>query len=125
MADKPIELANRFDFQQNVLRSELPVAVKFYGARCQRSKLFAPVFEALAREYAGRVRFVAVDTSGADLLDADYRISHTPTVILFIDGKPVKRWVNEQNGDVYRKEFDQVLTRLWGPVEVSAKTSRR
>lgn len=115
MAGEPIAVTNRFEFQQQVLKFPDPVAVNFTGAN-DRSKKLDRTFAALAREYAGRVKFVTVDTTLSDLLVVDYVVKpeNTPTVILFLSGQPFKRWGNEQNPQAYRDAFEEVLALVWG-----------
>ena len=113
MAARPIEVVSRLDFRREVVQAGDPVLVNFYGVDNGKNRIFGHTFDALAAQYDGRVRFVGVDTTVADLLCADWRIRNTPTVMLFIDGRPVKRWANEQNADVYRRACEAVLARIW------------
>ena len=43
------------NFEEEVLKSELPVLVDFYADWCGPCKMMAPVIENLAVEYAGKV----------------------------------------------------------------------
>ena len=107
---EPISLINRFDFRHQVLNSNGPVAVLFTGAD-HESKKIDRLFAGLSDEYDGRMRFVSVDATLADLLDVDHHIRprNTPTVLLFHGGEELKRWGNEQNPDEYREAFDELL----------------
>ena len=113
MVNEPSDINSRFDFQEQVLEADVPVAVLFFAERCHHSKQLVPKFMDLSREYAGKVKFVAVDTDAAGLLDADWKIKNTPTVILFMGGQAVHRWTNEQNPQVYRDAMESVLARIW------------
>lgn len=107
------DLWNRYDFEDLVLKSDIPVLVVFYQLISPDSKKLLATVEKLAEEYWDRVRILRINTDLSDLLNADWRVSHVPTAILFRNGRPVARWVNEQNIEVYRAEFENQLEKVW------------
>jgi thioredoxin-like negative regulator of GroEL len=104
-----IDVQSRFEFQQYVLKSAIPAMVAFLSGRDHGSRKLLPKLRALAAQYAGQARFVTVDAGVANLLDADYGIRRTPTVILFDGGRELGRWTNEPNVEVYRKALERLL----------------
>jgi thioredoxin 1 len=52
-----------------------------------------PVMTALAREYAGRVRVVAIDVDEEQLLAQQFNVRSMPTFVLVRDGREVGRVV--------------------------------
>ena len=93
------------NFEEEVLKSELPVLVDFYADWCGPCKMMAPVIENLAVEYAGKINVgkLNVDTSQASAVK--YRVMSIPTMILFVNGE-VKETVV---GAVSAKELVQML----------------
>lgn len=100
---KPLEgTADNF---QAVLQSEQPVVVDFWAPWCNPCVGFAPVFEDVAAERTGQVRFVKIDTEAQQALAAQYRIRSIPTIMVFRQGK----LVDTINGALPKSHFDQWL----------------
>ncbi len=79
------------NFEQEVLKSELPVVLDFWASWCGPCKMFAPTFEQAANELAGKAVFGKVNTDENQELAAKYKIMTIPTVITFKDGEMVSK----------------------------------
>ncbi|CAH6782675.1 reduced thioredoxin 2 [Vibrio chagasii] len=90
---------------QSILNSSQPVVVDFWATWCNPCVGFAPVFSDVAKERAGDVRFVKIDTEAQQQLAAMYQIRSIPTVMVFKDGKRV----DTINGALPKGQFDQWL----------------
>jgi thioredoxin len=75
------------DFEQEVLRSELPVLLQFTADWCQPCKAIAPEVEAFSREYAGRAKVVRVDVDRAPVIAQQLRIQSVPTFMVVAEGR--------------------------------------
>ena len=80
---------NNQNFEEEVLKSELPVLVDFYATWCGPCKMIAPVISKIAEEYKGKVKVGKVNVDEENELAMKYQIQNIPTLILFKDGKPV------------------------------------
>lgn len=109
MQDTLDAITDQAEFDRQVLRSPLPVAVNFYTPWCPRCQRFALVFESLAQEFAGQIRFVRVDVDAAPQLDMDWRIEAVPTVILLDAGRVARRWADEQRHGQLRQGLREFL----------------
>ncbi len=75
------------DFEQQVLRSELPVLIEFTAEWCQPCKQIAPEVEAVAREMEGKVRVVKVDVDRSPVIAQQLRIQSVPTFMVVAEGR--------------------------------------
>jgi thioredoxin 1 len=85
------------DFEQEVLRSELPVLVDFWGPDCPPCRVVGPIVSALAEELTGRLKVVKVDASDATDLAGRYGIMGLPTLLVFKGGHIVATLVGSQS----------------------------
>ncbi|MDH7516354.1 MAG: thioredoxin [Bacteroidota bacterium] len=107
----PIEVSDT-SFQREVLESPQLTVVDFWAPWCGPCRIIAPVVEQLAQEYAGRVKFVKVNTDENFATASSYGISGIPTLLFFKDGKPVDSVV----GAVPKSILKEKLDKLAGPV---------
>jgi thioredoxin 1 len=75
------------EFEQEVLRSELPVLIEFTADWCQPCKAIAPEVEAFARESAGKAKVVKIDIDKAPVIAQQLRIQSVPTFMVVAEGR--------------------------------------
>ncbi len=78
------------DFEKEVLESTQPVLVDFWAPWCAPCRGLAPILEALAQEYAGKLKIAKIDVDNNDKIAAKYGIRSIPTLILFKAGQLVE-----------------------------------
>lgn len=81
------------NFDDEVLKSELPVLVDFWAEWCAPCRMVGPAIEELAHEWQGEVKVVKLNVDDNSATAAKYSILSIPTVILFRGGEPVKQVV--------------------------------
>ncbi len=93
-------------FDQEVLNSGVPVLVDFWAEWCGPCRLIAPTIDALAAEYAGRLKVgkVNVDENGSTAMR--YQIRSIPTLLLFKGGKVVDQRV----GALGKADLERFIT---------------
>lgn len=78
------------NFEDEVLKSEIPVLVDFWASWCSPCKMLAPTVAQIAEEYSGKIKVGKVNVDEEESLSREYGIVSIPTVILFKNGKPEK-----------------------------------
>ncbi len=74
-------------FNDVVLKSDIPVIVDFWAPWCGPCQQMGPIFEKLAEQYQGSIKFVKVNTDEEQQLAAQYQITSLPTTALFWQGQ--------------------------------------
>jgi thioredoxin 1 len=74
-------------FDQEVLKSDLPVLIDFWAPWCGPCRAIAPVVEELAKEYAGRLKVVKMNIDDNPQTPARYGVRGIPNLIIFKGGK--------------------------------------
>lgn len=78
------------NFDDEVLQSDQPVVVDFWAEWCGPCRMVGPTIEALAEEYAGKVKVGKVDCDSNRQVPMRYNIQGIPTVIIFSGGVVAK-----------------------------------
>ena len=75
------------EFEEKVLKSDVPVLVDFWAPWCGPCKAIGPSIEQLAGEYAGKARVFKVDVDENPDLAQQYNVMSIPALLLFKGGK--------------------------------------
>ena len=92
-------------FDESVLQSSTPVLVDFWAEWCGPCKNIAPVVDAIAKEYQGKLQVAKVDIQDNQETPAKYGVRGIPTLILFKDGEAQASRV----GDMTQSELTAFL----------------
>lgn len=94
------------NFEEEVLKSPIPVLVDFWGSWCLPSQMMMPVLDILSREYEGRVKIRKLNMDQNPGTRDKYRILGCPTFIIFEKGQEVDRKVGAQSGNQLRETIN-------------------
>ncbi|MGB8932106.1 MAG: thioredoxin domain-containing protein [Anaeromyxobacteraceae bacterium] len=85
MSDHVQEIdGSRYD--EDVLKSSLPVVLDFYSTECPPCEALAPKFESVAEQFAGKARFLKVFRQGNRALAEKLGVTGSPTLVFFKGG---------------------------------------
>jgi thioredoxin len=82
---------NSDTFKQEVLQSEKPVVVDFWGPGCAPCLALLPQVEKLETTCSDRIKFVKVDASKNRRLCLELKVLGLPTYFFYKDGESVAR----------------------------------
>ncbi|HZP00192.1 MAG TPA: thioredoxin [Terriglobia bacterium] len=97
------------NFEQEVLKSDKPVIVDFWAEWCGPCRMMAPAVEALASEYAGRVKVGKLNVDENQSVTARYSIRSIPTLLLFKDGQIREQLVGATSKENLARLLDKHL----------------
>jgi thioredoxin len=80
-------------FEEEVIRSELPVLVDLYADWCQPCKQLSPIVAQVAEELAGKIKVVKVDVDSNPLIAQTFRAQSIPMLLVLHQGKVVQHHV--------------------------------
>ncbi len=81
------------NFDADVLKSDIPVLVDFWATWCAPCKAIAPIIDAIADEYEGKIKVGKVNVDDNQGTPGKYGVRGIPTVILFKGGEVVDQVV--------------------------------
>ncbi|MEA3307624.1 MAG: thioredoxin [Elusimicrobiota bacterium] len=103
-----IELTDA-QFEEEVLKSQIPVLVDFWAPWCGPCKMLGPVIEELATEYEGKLKVCKLNTDDNPDSAGQYKISAIPCILFFKDGAQVNELVGMQSKEEIKKILDELL----------------
>ena len=84
-------ILNENNFDNEVLKSDIPVLVDFWASWCGPCKMLSPIIAQLADEYAGKVKVCKVNVDEQPALANRYQIQSIPTMYFFKNGQIVDK----------------------------------
>mgnify|MGYP000156239118 CR=1 FL=1 len=79
------------EFEEQVLKSELPVLVDFWAEWCGPCKALSPTVDEIANQFADKLKVVKIDVASNPATPRSYGVVSIPTLILFKNGEAAER----------------------------------
>ena len=108
MAD-PVAV-NDSNFDELVLKANIPVLVDFWAEWCAPCRMIAPIVEDLAEEYDGRIAFAKLDVDANPETSIKFSVRSIPTLLVFKNGQPVDQIVGAVPKSVLKGRLDQAIS---------------
>lgn len=97
------------NFDQEVIKSDIPVLVDFWAVWCGPCKMIAPLVGELAGEYEGKVKIGKLDVDNNPQVATTYGIRSIPTLLIFRDGKIVDQIIGAVPKQAIAQKLDAQL----------------
>jgi len=95
-----IEVADK-DFEEKVIKSQLPVLVDFWASWCAPCRMAEPILHDVSEEYKGKLTVAKVNVDENKTTASKFGIMSIPTTILFKAGKEIGREVGFSGKDAF------------------------
>jgi thioredoxin 1 len=96
-------------FENEVIKSDLPVLVDFSATWCYPCKVLAPIVDEIAGDFKGRLKVVKMDVDSAQATASRLGILSVPTLMVFRQGKEVGRTMGAQPKAAIVKQLESIL----------------
>jgi thioredoxin 1 len=100
---------NDTNFEAEVLNSQIPVLVDFWGPWCGPCKALGVVIEQIADKYQGKAKFVKVNADENLGIAGKYNVRGLPTILVIKDGAVKHQVVGSTSKDNITKMLDSCM----------------
>ena len=102
MASENVKQLTDADFDAEVLKSDVPTLVDFWAVWCGPCKQIAPMVDAIANDYKGRLKVAKLDIDSNQITAQQYSVKSIPTLLIFKGGRVVSQLI----GAMPRKKLE-------------------
>lgn len=102
-----LEVTNE-NFEQEIIKSDIPVLVDFWATWCGPCRMIAPIIDEIAEEFVGKVKVGKIDVDVQSTLAAQFKIMTIPTLMIFKNGESVYKEIGFKS----KKEIENKLNEL-------------
>ncbi len=97
------------DFEEEVIKSTLPVLVDLWAPWCGPCRMVAPIIDKLAESYEGKFKFRRLNVDENPQTASKYRVMSIPTLIFFKDGEAVDTVIGAVPEQALQPKIDELL----------------
>lgn len=96
-------------FEQEVLKSDLPVVVDFWAPWCGPCRMVGPIVEKLSEEYEGKVKFCKLNVDENRDMATKYQVMSIPLLLFFKGGEVVDQNLGAASESTLRSKVGELV----------------
>ncbi len=97
------------NFEEEIIKSDLPVLLDLWAPWCRPCLMVAPVVEKLAEKYNGRFKFCRLNVDENPQTAAKYQVMSIPTLIFFKNGQVMDTAIGAVPEQTIKPKIDALL----------------
>lgn len=97
------------NFDEQVLKSAIPVLVDFWAVWCGPCQMQNPILEEVAKETEGKASIGKLNVDENPNIAGKYNVMSIPTLMLFKGGQVVKQWIGVQGKEALMEEIGKII----------------
>tara|TARA_Y100000310_G_scaffold134116_1_gene133134 strand:- start:1569 stop:1895 length:327 start_codon:yes stop_codon:yes gene_type:complete len=99
-------------WDEEVVKSKLPVVVDFWASWCGPCKMLAPIFDEVSKELGDKLKFAKISTEDYPKVAQENQITGIPCLIVFKDGKEIDRIIGFNPAPQLKEKIEEVLGKV-------------
>ncbi|NOJ29602.1 MAG: thioredoxin [Nitrososphaeraceae archaeon] len=111
MTESSLLHVSKNSWENEVIKSQLPVFVDFWAEWCGPCRMVGPAVEQLSKTLQGKVKVVKVNVDENQEIAIQYGIQSIPSLLLFKDGKEIARTIGAAPKESYQKFIEDSLSK--------------
>ncbi|MFZ7134665.1 MAG: thioredoxin [Eubacteriales bacterium] len=108
MTNQNVVILNENNFEEEVLKSNIPVMVDFWAEWCGPCQMVIPIVNELADEFTDKVKITKLNVDENRNIAMKYRVMSIPTILFFNNGEEVRREVGAKS----KSDYTSILNTL-------------